>query len=391
MIFEGIAGKAVFRWAEEGCHPDPPLLTFGKFYATMMSKNIKRRIFMNDREKDEFMEAAKFSLGYSWEVHRQAFGPILEPAFRDNPSVRIPLTAALNYISRQEIPRAKEILLSIKPQCVCNEDKAAWTFCVGLAHEMAGDTEEMMRWYARAGRYGHRFYLPYLKVAKAAYEDVRYDMAAKNFALAIECLLEAEESEKENAILASAYVNFCAVLTMMHRYDEAEQAWQAASRFPLPAASLATAAVLYAAKGDREQTETCLRALKKKLPSQYEPTKAKTDSILEGRDAHFRAIPFEKEKIDAFWKWFEKNQGELLRRFAGGADSITSPISEQIKRLCPYFTRKPRFLIQATEEGFSLTLDDFYAKTLSAGFEALLAACPKSLRKRFSFAVSHSV
>ena len=46
-------------------------------------------------------ESAKFALSQSWEVHRQAFGPILEPMFEDAPQLRIVLVNALNHISRR--------------------------------------------------------------------------------------------------------------------------------------------------------------------------------------------------------------------------------------------------------------------------------------------------
>lgn len=344
---------------------------------------------MNDQEKDEFMENAKFALGHAWETHRQAFGPILEPAFKDNPSVRIPLTAALNCISRREVQRGIEILQTIKAQCICNEDKAAWTFCVGLAFEMAGDKDKMMRWYARAGKYGHRFYLPYLKVAKAAYEDIRYDLAAKNYALGIECLLETEESEKENAILASAYVNFCALLTMMHRYGEAEQAWETAKNYPLPSASYGTAAILYAAKGDRKRTEEFLNVLKKKLPSYYEDIRARCDGILEGRNGHFSVIPFEKEKTNDFWQWFEAKAGILFAKLENEDGEALSAIAARLKTVCPLFLKEPRLRAQKTESGFLLTFEDFYAKTLTAELPLFFEACPAGLRAKFSFAVSH--
>ena len=35
-------------------------------------------------------ESMEFALRHSWEVHRQAFGPILEPAFQENQQVRLP-------------------------------------------------------------------------------------------------------------------------------------------------------------------------------------------------------------------------------------------------------------------------------------------------------------
>ena len=34
-------------------------------------------------------EGAAFALWQSWETHRQAFGPILEPAFEENQEARV--------------------------------------------------------------------------------------------------------------------------------------------------------------------------------------------------------------------------------------------------------------------------------------------------------------
>ena len=77
-------------------------------------------------------ESAEFALRQSWEIHRQAFGPILEPAFVENQQVRILLINALNHISRREVKRGMEILKEIHPHCIYDEDKAAWAFFVGL-------------------------------------------------------------------------------------------------------------------------------------------------------------------------------------------------------------------------------------------------------------------
>jgi hypothetical protein len=105
-------------------------LTIDIFCAKIKAKLDKRRKLMNEQERNEFAESAKMALAQSWEAHRQAFGPILEPAFKDRPPLRIPLTAALNHISRKEIKKGIEILESLKEHCTCDEDHAAWTFCV---------------------------------------------------------------------------------------------------------------------------------------------------------------------------------------------------------------------------------------------------------------------
>lgn len=169
-------------------------------------------------------ESAEFALQQSWEVHRQAFGPILEPAFAENQQVRILLINALNHISRREVKRGMEILKEIHPHCIYDEDKAAWAFFVGLCFEMGGAREQMLEWYEKAGQIGHRFYLPYLKLAKAAHSSAQFDKAKGYYKTAIDCLLEMSENDKDDIILGSAYTNLTSCLTMLHQYPAAESA-----------------------------------------------------------------------------------------------------------------------------------------------------------------------
>ena len=60
---------------------------------------------------NNIFENAEEKIKMNWEVHRQAFGPILEPAFQENQEVRLKLCAALNYISRREVKKGYDILM----------------------------------------------------------------------------------------------------------------------------------------------------------------------------------------------------------------------------------------------------------------------------------------
>lgn len=77
-------------------------------------------------------EGAAFALWQSWETHRQAFGPILEPAFEENQEARILLIDALNHISRREVKQGMELLKKLAPFCAYDEDRAAWAFLQGF-------------------------------------------------------------------------------------------------------------------------------------------------------------------------------------------------------------------------------------------------------------------
>ncbi len=229
----------------------------------------------------------EFALRQSWETHRQAFGPILEPAFVENRQVRILLINALNHISRREVNRGMELLKELYPHCIYDEDKAAWAFCVGLCCEMGGGQKQMLEWYEKAGQIGHRFYLPYLKLAKAAHATAEFEKAKAYYQTAIECLLEMQEEDRDEIILGSAYTNLTSCLTMLHQYPEAEAAWNASRQYPAQPGADATAAILYAAMGDGEKTAHHIRCLKEKLPAWVAQTEQMTGQILSGTHPAF--------------------------------------------------------------------------------------------------------
>lgn len=241
-----------------------------------------------DGQPIEF-ETAEFVLRQSWEVHRQAFGPILEPAFAENQQVRILLINALNHISRREIKRGMEILKEIYSYCIYDEDRAAWAFFVGLCFEMGGAREKMLEWYEKAGNIGHRFYLPYLKLAKAAHAAAQFEKAKGYYRTAIDCLLEMPEKDKDEIMLGSAYINLTSCLTMLHQYKAAECAWKAAQEYPLQPGADATAAILYAAMGDAEKTAVHIERLEKKNPEWVAQTREMTRQILEGTHPAFES------------------------------------------------------------------------------------------------------
>jgi len=232
-------------------------------------------------------ESAKFALQESWELHRQAFGPILEPAFVENQQVRIMLINALNHLSRHEIKQGMEILKNIQQYCMYDEDKAAWAFFVGLCFEMAAAREQMLDWYEKAGKFGHRFYLPYLKLAKAAHSAAQFEKAKAYYETAIACLHEMSEKDKDEIVLGSAYTNYASCLTMLHQYADAECAWNAAQQYPAQPGADATAAILYAAMGKAEKVAEHIDRLRNKLPAWVTQTQQMTQQILDGTHPAF--------------------------------------------------------------------------------------------------------
>lgn len=230
---------------------------------------------------------AEFALRQSWETHRQAFGPILEPAFAENPQVRIPLIAALNHISRREIRQGMEKLKEIQPFCIYDEDKAAWAFFVGLCFELAGSKKHMLKWYADSAKYHHRFYLPYLKLARAAMDEKQFEKARSYYETGINCLLEMPGDGQDGVLLGAAYTNYASCLTMLHQYEAAQQAWTQAQQYPLQPGAPAVGAVLYAATGEPERAMGYLEQLKKQHPALAEGIQAAVRQILDGTHPEF--------------------------------------------------------------------------------------------------------
>ncbi len=183
---------------------------------------MREQSFLGKMAKAAFEKDAVFQ---SWEVHRQAFGPILEPAFVENYPARIHLTAALNRYKDGDIKGGMKKLQQVEKLCETDADWAALLFCVGLGAELSGNKEIMLLQYQRAGALGHNFYLPYLKCAKEFLEGSLFEAAEKAFLRAIECLKQTEMNDQNKVILASAYTNYGSCLTMMHRFEEAEQAF----------------------------------------------------------------------------------------------------------------------------------------------------------------------
>lgn len=285
-----------------------------------------------DKIAKRFFESP--SVQKCWQAHMQAFGPILEPAFTDNYPARLDLTAALNHISRKELQKGLKKLQAIKSACFTDADKAAWTFCMGLLMEMANSKEDMLYCYQKAGEYGHRFYLPYLKVAKLAHTDGVFETAEENYLMAIRCLTEEKDDEQQKVLLGSIYTNLASCLTMMHRYEDAEDALRRSGEImPDQQGRAAAQAILEAVKGNAERAHELTEILRSQSSDFYETTKQMADSILEKKHPHFYRVPVSKDNIDTFWKWFESNEAMFLKKFeTGDYETAVQIFTNQNKR-----------------------------------------------------------
>ena len=327
----------------------------------------------------------------SWKAHTKVFGKILEPAFTDNLKARVFLTVALNKICNQDIQGGLFKLKQIGNACVTDADKAAWYFCVGLAHEMAGNRGEMIALYQEAGRCGHDFYLPYLKVAKCAYEDGVYDLAKENYLFAIRSLKNLETSVQTQGMLASAYSNLASCLTMMHNFDQAQEVLKISRKMVTALRGRdSIEAILLAAKGNAEEAKMCVAALKNNDPALYNQCKEVVDAIIDGKHPHFCPLEVEEKKIVEFWKWFVDNQKVLEEKMENQAvTEVHDQIQSKMTEVFPFMKRSVEFGLEKVTDGYKVILADFYMVSLAKGFEALLAECPKEVKVRWNFVLDH--
>lgn len=327
----------------------------------------------------------------SWAVHMQAFGPILKPAFAEDYQARVHLCAALNHISSKNLPQALLKLNGLQKRLETDADKAAFLFCMGLFCETAGKTEEMVALYSQCNSFGHRFYLPYLKVAKFHLDCCNYDEAEENYRAAIGCFTATGPDSQERLILGSAYANLSSCLIMMHRLEEAESALTTSrSLYPDAPGRAAPEAALHALRGDQESVDACLKILKDHAPAAYEAIKKSTDKILAGTDPLFFSLPVEDGSITAFWDWFSRNSAALLGNLDRQEyESAMTQIADRLLDAFPFLEEAPYVAFGKNDVGYVVQLKDMYAVSVINAYEKLLLACPDAVKANWQFDVVH--
>lgn len=328
----------------------------------------------------------------SWGVHMQAFGPILKPAFAEDYQSRVHLAAALNAISNRNLAVGLAKLKSLESACVTDADRTAFYFFMGVLCEMAGNQEQMLACYSQANSFGHKFYMPYLKVGQLYLSCNICDQAEENFRAAIKCFDGDGPNAQGKLILGSAYANLATCLTMMHRYDEAEAALATSRQlYPDAPGRAAPEATLCAIRGDVAGVEQCLAALKAHTPDAYDSLKQSTDRILAGTDPFFFAVPVDEEKIAAFWQWFASYEAELTEKLSRQEyDTAMAPVAEHLLETFPFLEQPPYTGLGQNKAGnYVIELKDMYATGIIHAYEKLLAACPAEISSQWQFVVIH--
>ncbi len=348
-----------------------------------------KKLTLADKIAKKTFESA--AIQKSWQGHMQAFGPILAPAFVDDYQTKTHLCAALNFISNRDLEKGLKKLQPLQEKCETDADRAAWLFFMGLIFEMAGITDAMVDCYRQAGQFGHRFYLPYLKVAKAAHMDAAFDVAAENYELGIDCLREGEQNDRTRVMLGSACSNYASVLVMMRRFEDAHAMLSASKDYmPVLPGRSGTQAVLYAAEGNWEIADAAMAALEKESPELYAETKKVVDATREGTHPQFFVREISEEGLKGFWDWFGESEAAIAECLAkdsyGDAFAMVQP---KLRELFPFMERELDMAFQPAEEGINVILADYYAAALRDGYEKLIVAKPDTLVNPWIFVIEH--
>ena len=327
----------------------------------------------------------------SWKAHMQAFGPLLKPAFAENYQAKIHLTAALNHISKGNLQQAMPKLQMVQ-NCVENDaDKAMLLFALGVYCETAGAQDQMVAYYNAANQCGHKFYLPYLKVARFCLGVADYAPAEENFRKAISCFDAAALSDADKIILGSAWANLGSCLTILHRYEEARTALNnSAALCPDAPGRAAAEAVLYALDGDEAQVAACLTTLESHSSDAVESVRESTAKILAKADPLFFTVPVDAEKNAAFWNWYVNYEAELKTLLDGEKyEEGLTPVAKELLTAFPFLENIPNVGLGKNDKGYVLELKDYYAVGIVAAYEQLIESCPADIKTRWQFAIAH--
>lgn len=318
----------------------------------------------------------------SWQAHMEVFLPILEPAFKDDPVSRVHLCAALNHLARKNAAKAHLKLYPLHAACKTDADRTAWHFFMGLHAEAANDVKAMMHHFEAANALGHRFYMPYVKVAEFAFWHGELEIAEANYQAAIDCYYDISLDDQVRAALCFAYSRLASAQTIMHRYEDAAATLSAARRIlPDHPPCYAAQAILQAATGRFAEAEASLASLKERDVRLAESAQGLVAEIRDGSNAVFCTLPMSDSAVASFWAWFTEAESHLrtLLELKRNSEAVRR-VLEQLEPLMPVHGVILDVKMNRIAGKFSITLRDHYALTVSAAFDALCTAMPETLR-----------
>ena len=316
-----------------------------------------------------------------WDIYTNTYGTWMENAFQNQKKAKKEFLSVLDFLHNNDPKSAVQILdTELKALCKTEEDKTAWLFFMGLAHETMEQYAKAFLYFTSAAEYEQEIPAIYQKSADCAYRECLFGVAECNYQKAI--LLLKKGNDRDSSSLTILYASLASCFTMTHEYEKAEEALRYVEKSNFPAQEAQCARVLlYAALGEYEKAEEILK--KKKLRDSQRLQK-QIDSIRSGTNDQFSTFFVENIEIKSFWKWFsdrletyltilDKNQTEEISK-------MTSEISMRLKKVFP-FTKRTITVSAYKNETYCFFVSDFYAKALSDGLTDMLEKIPEKVKE----------
>ena len=320
-----------------------------------------------------------------WDSYTKAYGTWMQTAFHDQKKVKVQVLRALNHLHNNQPKTAVHILnTELKMLCKTSEEKTAWLFFMGIAHEAMEQYAQAFLYFTEAKEYEQESPVILQKSADCAYREGLFGVAAYDYEEAIR-LLEKEPDCNPSA-LSVLYASLSLCLTMTHEYQSAEEALRNAEKKDASSPEAQSAKILlYAVHKEIEKADAVLHLfLKQTNHTDKYGIKQQIEAIRSGTNEQFCTIDVENSEIKAFWQWFstrlatysailDMNQAEEISK-------MTSEISIRLKKVFP-FTQHPIRVCAYKNEVCSFFVSDLYAQALSDGLTRLFAQAPEAIQE----------
>ncbi len=326
----------------------------------------------------------------SWQVHMNAFGPILEPAFVEDYQARVHLTNWLNKISQGDAAGSLPLMKKLQKYIETDADRCLYYFCCALCFRSMQVDEQYYDAMEQCVALKPRFYLPYVDLAQQQLFGNFFDEAVENFRAALKYYPENQVNLQNPRTHAVLCCNLAAGLLFLHRQDEARAALEQARKICDTPDVCAVEARFFALAGDAEGVKECVARLNAADAELAERIGQDAEKILRREHPHFFEIPTAPKSIAAFWKWFDQNAAELAASLNSGDPSqAVQSIQEQLHILFPY-AEAPLIGEIGSENGMLiLRLKHYHSKSLVPGIAQLLAAFPEKYAQTWRFIADH--
>ena len=332
----------------------------------------------------------------AWYLHSRMFGPIMEPAFKDDAAARFELTAALNLMSRDEHHKALKKLDRLHDFCRTDDDFAAWYFFMGVCGIKLGFRDRAMMMLTESSKLEPDFYMVYLMLGRCLQESRHYEVAVSAYAHTVEKIVDAPPRDEvpaidRNALLGSLHGNMATCYVMMRLYGEAEyELYEAQSYGYSPPLMSLTWAILYAATDRKTKAREEMAKLRAELPEAESKSVLNVEEIISGRNPHFTLQKIDVGRLEGFWEWFCERETYIKTAFRTGfAAFISRELDAKLYELFGYKDESVYCLLDRDKDKISVGFFDNYSLTNEIWLEKMIDLAPKKLKKSWSFYSAH--